>query len=153
MNKKNSFFNSFIFNVLKIIKKIRKRFNSGFSMTELMIWVAIASILGGAIAVSSVLIIDKMKVNIAKQDLTAIETAIIAYEEDYGNYPSDLSQLKTEGYVTKEKFLDPWKNEYIYILHNGGEDFTIKSLGKDKQEGGEGKKKDLIQTTLINLDE
>src|SRR4030043_1138603 len=131
-------------------KKIKKYFNKGFSLMETLIWVAIVGVFLGLVAFVGFPQIDRAKVKGAKQDLHTFRTVLLEYESDVGQLPTEeegLMILIQKEYVLPKangKLPDPWGNEYIYTLINDGKDFTIKSLGSDKQEGGEGTKKDLI---------
>ena len=40
------------------------------------------------------------------------------------------------------KLADPWGNPYVYEIN--GSDYVLKSLGKDKKEGGSGFDKDIV---------
>jgi len=76
-------------------------------------------------------------------------SALLDYNETEGTFPGTEEGLKIlmeKEYVTNTKFLDPWKVPYEYALNSDGTDFTIKSLGADKKEGGTGVNKDIVIT-------
>jgi len=97
----------------------------------------------------------------AGADLKAIEQALHLYKLDSGNYPTTDQGLKAlvtkpdsgmvpvrwnpDGYLEKVP-VDPWGHPYIYI--SNGDRYTLKSLGADGEEGGEGKYADVDSRDL-----
>lgn len=114
---------------------------TGFSLVELLIILAIISTIS-AIAVPSLLsAIDQAKIARAVGDIHAIEDDVALYQTINGQLPDDLSQ------VGDGNLLDPWKNPYQYLNHtdmkgNGqarkdrflvplNDDYDLYSMGKD----------------------
>ncbi len=138
-------------------RKINKKINEGFSLTEVIIWVTLAAIFSSLIAIGSIKLINNAKVHAAKQEMNIYSAALLEYYQDKGNLPSEndgLGVLLKEGFINKKDYTlkDPWKNDYIYNLVNNGQDFVIKSLGSDKKEGGKGTAADIIVSST-NTDE
>ncbi|MGQ7846528.1 type II secretion system major pseudopilin GspG [Granulosicoccus sp. 3-233] len=124
---------------------------SGFTLIEIMVVVAIIAILGATVVP---LIMDRpneARVVRAKNDIASYSSALELYRLDNFNYPSTeqgLEALVTKptgdpepanwngrGYV-KKLSKDPWGRDYLYQSEDG--DFEIISLGNDGVEGGEG---------------
>ncbi|ASJ76653.1 type II secretion system major pseudopilin GspG [Granulosicoccus antarcticus] len=129
---------------------VRRKRQSGFTLIEIMVVVAIIAILGATVVP---LIMDRpneARVVRAKNDIASFSSALELYKLDNFNYPSTeqgLEALVTKptgdpepanwngrGYV-KKLSKDPWGREYIYQNEEG--DFEIISLGNDGVEGGE----------------
>lgn len=136
-----------------IKKKIKKNLYTGFSLMETLIWVGIVGIFLSLVAFVGLGQMDRAKVKAARQEISVYASALIEYVSTEGSLPTEdegLMALVQKDYVVskhKDKLLDPWGNEYIYTLINDGNDFVIKSLGADKQEGGDGIKKDIIYSS------
>lgn len=133
---------------------------SGFTLIEIMVVVAIIAILGATVVP---LIMDRpneARVVRAKNDIASYSSALELYKLDNFNYPSTeqgLEALVTKpsgdpepanwngrGYV-KKLSKDPWGRDYLYQNEEG--DFEIISLGNDGVEGGEG-----FDADISNLD-
>ena len=124
----------------------------GFSLVEIMIVLAIIGIIVG-LASSGINYFEKAKVKEAKVKIKQISDALEMYYTDCSIYPttdqnldalveapSDCEEWGPEPYLKKVP-KDPWKRAYIY--ESDGSDYEIKSLGKDRKEGGEGLGKDI----------
>jgi len=123
---------------------------SGFTLIEIMVVVAIIAILGATVVP---LIMDRpneARVVRAKNDIATIGAALDLYKLDNFNYPStdqglealvekptgdpEPANWKSGGYI-KKLTKDPWGRAYLY--QSEGSDFEIVSLGNDGAEGGE----------------
>ncbi len=141
------------------IRQVR-RTQSGFTLIEIMVVVAIIAILGATVVP---LIMDRpneARVVRAKNDIASYSSALELYRLDNFNYPSTdqgLEALVTKpsgdpepanwngsGYV-KKLSKDPWGRDYLYQSEDG--QFEIVSLGNDGAEGGEG-----FDADISNLD-
>jgi general secretion pathway protein G len=128
----------------------------GFTLIEIMVVVFILGLLVTLVAPKILGRTDEAKQTKAAADLRAIEQALHLYKLDNGNYPTTDQGLKAlvskpesgliparwnpEGYLEKMP-VDPWGHPYLYL--SNGERYTLKSLGADGEEGGEGKYADL----------
>jgi general secretion pathway protein G len=129
-------------------------------MTLIEIMVVIA-IIGGLMAVLGTKVIGKLeksRVSNAKIQMKEIQKQLDLYNTDCGNYPTTEQGLQAlmqspgdacanwgpEPYIAKEP-KDPWNRPFIY--ESDGSTVSLKSLGKDRKEGGDGNDKD------INLEE
>lgn len=131
------------------VKKVLKN-ESGFSLIEIMIAVAIMGILIGIVGPNVLNQLEKSKVSSTKVQMKGIGTALKSYRLDCGVYPTTdqgLDALLTKpasgrecrnyapgGYLEKRIPQDAWNNDFLYM--SDGNEYEIKSLGKDLVEGG-----------------
>ena len=95
--------------------------------------------------------LSKSKQGTAAAQMQVLETALDTYYLDVGDYPSQLSELRTstrEGwngpYLKKDVPNDPWKNPYqLDVPGPNNTPYLLQSLGKDGQIGGEGENADI----------
>lgn len=123
--------------------------NSGFTLIEIMV---VLAILAGLVAMVAPNIIGEAgaaRVKTAKAEMSNISQALDMYKLDNFTYPSTAQGLealvskpsgspepknyKANGYMKKLP-IDPWGNPYIYSSKQG--QFEIISLGSDGEEGG-----------------
>ncbi len=118
--------------------------NSGFTLLELMIVVAIIAIMAGFAVTRFTGVLDNTRVTAVKSDFKTFEFALEAYYMKHSRYPSTdegLMNLVEDGFIQKKSdaLLDPWKNPYQYRYPGEFSDRPeIWSLGADGREGGEG---------------
>lgn len=96
---------------------------TGFTLVELLIVMAIISILATIGFIKYSAFIDQTKETKAVADVKQIAQLIEDFKEVKGRYPLDLSELE------KGEFKDPWGNPYQYV--NIAED---DKKGKDEQK-------------------
>ncbi len=135
-----------------------KRSQSGFTLIEIMVVVAIIAILGAAVVPRIINNPGKARVIKAKQDIGTMASALELYKLDNFNFPStdqglislvekpagdpEPANWQDGGYVKQLK-KDPWGRDYLYVSPGEGGDFDIISLGSDGAEGGEGEAADI----------
>jgi general secretion pathway protein G len=132
----------------------------GFTLLELVIVVAILSLLAAIIAPKMMGRADDAKIADAKVQIRNLETALKLYKLDNGSYPETEQGLEAliekpatgnvpnkyrdGGYLEQKKVpVDPWGNPYIYVSPGIHGDFDILSYGSDGKEGGTGKDADI----------
>jgi general secretion pathway protein G len=142
--------------------KSKNRFSlnqAGMTLMEIMI---VLAILGGLMAVLGSTVagkLQKSRLSQAKIQMKEIEKQLEIYNSDCGSYPTTEQGLAAltkspgadacpnwgpEPYVKSEKNLkDPWGSEFIYES-DGTSIGAMKSLGKDKKEGGDGYDADIV---------
>ena len=123
---------------------------SGFTLIEIMVVVAIIAILGATVVPLIMDRPDQARVVRAKNDIGSFVGALELYKLDNFAYPSTEQGLqalvekpsgdpepqnwKSGGYV-KNLQQDPWGRDYLYVSE--GNEYQIISLGRDGAEGGE----------------
>jgi general secretion pathway protein G len=127
----------------------------GFTLIELLVVLAILAMLAALVVPRVFKNLDKAKVDTAKAQISAFESALGAYRLDVGSYPTTdqgLQALRTKPagvenwdgpYLPKEIPLDPWKHPYAYACPSQHGDYEIISYGADGREGGEGVDRDI----------
>ncbi len=134
---------------------------SGFTLLEVLIAITIVVILGGVVGVKLLGHVQETRPKAAKMQIESFKSALELYESDNGFYPTvkqglaALVQAPTSapvpahyasgGYLEKLSVpLDPWGNEYAYIVPGpSGKPFDVICYGSDGEEGGEGHAADL----------
>lgn len=150
-----------------MFKQIRTD-ESGLTLIELTIVIAILGILAAFIAPRVINAIDDAKVGKAITEIAGLKVALQNYSLEVGSYPSTEEGLDAlwrapsqeagnwDGPYTEDPVTeDPWGNEYIYRYPGThyGYQFDLMSYGKDGKLGGEDLDKDLtnwIQETTEN---
>lgn len=133
----------------------------GFTLIEIMVVVFILGLLVTLVAPKIIGRSDDARRTKAAADLRAIEQALHLYKLDNGSYPTTDQGIKAlvnkpesgvipahwnpDGYLEKVP-VDPWGHPYLYL--SNGEKYSLKSLGADGEEGGEGKYADLDSRDL-----
>ncbi len=128
-----------------------KRKQIGFSMIELLVVLVILGMLAGLVGPRLFGKLDSSKVKTAETQVKMLKGALQTYRLDIGDYPSTDEGLEAlvrapsdvdawQGpYLDEEVPLDPWASPYQYERKPSGlQDFTLYSLGADKNPGGEG---------------
>jgi general secretion pathway protein G len=126
---------------------------SGFTLLELLVVVAIIGVLAGYVGPRYFSQIGKSEVNAARAQIDALEKALDQYRLDTGAYPNaevglgallarPNNEPKWAGpYLKKAVPPDPWGRPYLYRPTDNG--FAIISYGKDGQPGGSGENADI----------
>jgi len=143
-----------------------KRHAGGFTLVEVLVVLAIISILAGIVTLNLVGKPAEAKVTAAKTTLRALKSAVNSYRIDNGTVPTmqqGLGALITkpttppipqnypvDGYLdTRQMPRDPWNNDYIYLVPGRrGESFEIITYGSDGQPGGDGDAADISSSDL-----
>ena len=138
----------------------------GFTLIEVLVVLAIISILAGVVAINIVNKPGEAKIAATRTQLRAIKTAVNIYRTDQGTVPTLQQGLgaliekptappvprdyPTDGYLdTKVMPRDGWKNDFIYLTPGRrGETFEIISYGSDGQPGGENDAADISSSDL-----
>jgi general secretion pathway protein G len=104
--------------------------------------------------------LQKARIERTENEIIQISIRVNQFKRDCGFYPSASQGLDAlfakpsaeplcanwKGPYTQSNFKDAWGTPYIYSVT--GDKFSIKSLGRDKQEGGTGFDKDISSEEL-----
>lgn len=132
---------------------IQRNQQSGFTLIELMVVIAIIAILAAVVVTKIMSRPDQAKKAAAKQDIIAIENAMDLYKLDNGDYPTQAQGIKAlvskpttppiptqwqSGGYLKSMPVDPWGRPYRYS--NPGQHGTIDiyTYGANNQPNGTG---------------
>ena len=142
------------------LRKLLAR-DPGFTLIEILVVVFIIGLLATIVSVNVIGQTDTARVTKAKADLKEIEQGLHLYKLDNGIYPTTDQGLRAlvqkpsggpqprkynpEGYVQKIPE-DPWGNPYVYL--SDGQNFVLRCLGADGEQGGEGKNADIDSRDL-----
>ena len=147
---------------LKNWKQILKRMTggqSGFTLTEMLIVIALIALVGTFATTQIMNRYNSSKVKATKIQMKQLGVILDDFRRECGFYPTtemglealikkplggtrDCKNYDPEGYIhggTIPK--DGFDNDFIYVSE--GNKFELKSLGNDKAEGGEGIDKDI----------
>lgn len=125
----------------------------GFSLIEILVVIAL-------IGIVATLVIQNVGTGFAggqhkaaKSQIASVGMSIERYYIDNGSYPERLEDLVTKPanaanwngpYAKQGQLNDPWGTPLEYRSPGeGGRDFDLVSLGKDKRAGGDGNNKDI----------
>jgi len=120
----------------------------GFTLIEIMVVVVILGILAAAVVPKIMSRPEQARIQKAKHDITALESALNIYKLDNYQYPSTDQGLealvskpsgspqprnyKKGGYIKKLN-KDPWGKEYLYLYPGTHSELDLYSLGPDNQ--------------------
>jgi general secretion pathway protein G len=137
------------------------RRTAGFTLIEILVVVFIIGLLATIVSVNVIGQTDNARITKAKVDLKEIEQGLHLYKLDNGIYPTTDQGLAAlvrkpsggpqprkynpEAYIGKIPE-DPWGNPYVYL--SDGQNFVLKCLGGDGEQGGEGKNADIDSKDL-----
>ncbi len=130
------------------MSSIRKT-NAGVSLLEIMVVLAIISLMVGLIAPRVVENFGRAKTTIAETQMNNIQGALQLYYIDVGRYPSEAEGLEAllrqpsavsnwrGPYLSKEdETKDPWGRVYKYRYPGADGNFELLSYGRDGHPGG-----------------
>lgn len=135
---------------------------AGLTLLELLVVLAIISIVGVVVAGQVVGQMDRAKVDLVRLQLKQVDNALLLFQLDTGRFPTadeGLDALMTAPssvsdwrgpYLRGDKSLvDPWGHALTYAAGGAG-DFSIASLGGDGREGGDGTAADIQLSSGAN---
>ena len=123
----------------------KTKLRRAFTLVEMLLVVTIIGILAALVIPKIVGRSEQARTTAAHADLSAIKTALDAFEVDNGFYPKSLGDLVQSPSNAKNwhgPYLDslpqdPWGNNYTYYFpgkHNTGS-YDLLSVGPDAKEG------------------
>lgn len=127
---------------------MQRRQQTGFTLLELLVVVAILGLLVGYVAPRYLGQLSNAEMRTAQAQLDAASKALEQFRLDAGRYPSASEGLQAltgapqgatnwQGpYLKKAMPADPWGRGYGYSAEAAG--YRVFTLGKDGQSGGDG---------------
>ena len=138
-----------------MIRKLR-RGESGFTLLELLVVLAIMGMLAAIIAPQVIKYLGSSKTATAKIQIQNVMAALELYRLDVGRYPTGQEGLQSlvtapptapnwnGPYLKKDSALkDPWGVPYIYQIPGQHGEVDVFTLGQDQQPGGTGEAQDV----------
>lgn len=129
---------------------VRRRQRRGFTLIELLLVLVILAVLAGVVLTNFAGKSEQARITAAKTDITNVDSALSAFEQDTGAYPTTDQGLAAlmdppagvtnwhGPYLKKAMKNDPWGMPYIYIspgTHSKA-GYDLYSTGPNKVEGG-----------------
>jgi general secretion pathway protein G len=131
------------------------RNEKGMTLIEIMIVLLIIGTLLSVLGQNIMSRYGTSQVRQAKIQMGELGKALDMFYTDCGFYPPDLNALVTapadcknwgpEPYLKKLQ-KDPWNNDFTY--ETKGSSYVLKSMGKDRKEGGSGNDADISSEDL-----
>lgn len=129
----------------------RPNSEAGYTLTEMLIVVAIIGLLAAVVTPAVVGQLGRARARAAVMQLETVATAIETYRSDVGGYPTNEAGLNAlleapEGaqdwlgpYLRgRQTTKDPWGRALIYTYDERAGVFDLATLGADGRDGGEG---------------
>lgn len=145
---------------MKSLKKV-SRTQAGFTLVEILIVITLIGFIGTLAVTNFMGKLQEGKQKGTKIIMKQLQTALDDYYRSCNSYPTtaqgglqalvdkptvgpECRNYDPNGYLKDHKVpKDGWETDFIYINEDGSNRYTLKSLGADKKEGGEGYDKDL----------
>lgn len=141
---------------------IQKNSESGMTLIEILIVLAIIAMIATFVGTNVSGQLKKARVDSTKTQIRNLGTVLETYQLDCGAFPTTSQGLQAlitkpdgdacenynpSGYL-KSKVLpkDGWGTTLVY--ESDGSSYVVKSLGKDRKEGGDGENTDISSETL-----
>jgi general secretion pathway protein G len=132
---------------------------AGITLLEILVVLLIIALLAAFVAPNVMRYVGQSRGQVAEAQMASIATSLELYYIDMGRYPRadegltvlveapDNNPMWQGPYFGQESGLtDPWGRPYLYTLEETGDRFTIRTLGSDGEEGGEGENADLSRS-------
>ena len=147
-------------------KDIPARRLRGFTLVEILVVLAIISLLAGVVLVNVAPNLMMGQQATAKAQIKEFSSALATYQLAHGTYPTQQQGLEAlvrkpdrepvpanypaGGYLaTRNLPLDPWKRPYLYLVPGRrNEPFEIFTYGADGEPGGSGADADISSSSL-----
>ena len=130
--------------MFRTAKSTSKRRPTGFTLIELLIVIVILGLLLSLVAPTMFSKVGSSQRKTAMAQMQMLSTALDTFRLDVGDYPAALAELRNgtrpgwDGpYLPRDLPLDPWGNEYIYLVPGRtGRSFELLCYGSDGEPGG-----------------
>lgn len=130
----------------------------GLTLFELLIVLAILAFIATLVAPRVIGYLGRSKHDIATTQASNIASAVELFFLDFGRYPTTSEGLDILLAAPKDEpswkgpylkdpngVVDPWGKRYLYQSNDAGDEFTIESLGRDGEKGGDGDSADVVK--------
>ncbi|MFQ5329792.1 MAG: type II secretion system protein GspG [Thermodesulfobacteriota bacterium] len=145
--------------------------DAGFTLIEVIVVIAIMSIIAGTLAPSISQRIDRARRDATKAEMNEIKEALTSFGSDTGIFPkqekdgpTSLKALETKSgkytgwrgpymvgrYANADYAYDAWNTPYLYRYVSGERTATLTSLGSDRSVGGND---DISMTVLMPMED
>ncbi|WP_417484406.1 type II secretion system major pseudopilin GspG [Maricaulis salignorans] len=131
----------------------------GITLFELLVVLVILALLATIVAPRVIGYLGRSKTDVAQAQLSSIATSLELFYLDMGRYPDmdegleALMEAPEESVMwrgpyfgNRSGFNDPWGRPYLYLRVEPGDRFTLSTLGRDGEVGGEGEDGDLSRS-------
>lgn len=142
-------------------RRRNRRGERGYSLLEVLIVLAIIAMIAAFVGPRLIAQLDRSKVTAAQVQLRSLAAALQTMRMDLGRYPSqaeglealvrrpeidpDIGEIWNGPYLDDEVPRDPWGRPFVYGPPVDESDApTLRSLGADGREGGEGLAADIV---------
>jgi len=138
------------------MRTLRRLGESGFTLLELLVVLAIMGMLAAIIAPQVIRYLGTSRTQTAKVQIQYVMQGLELFRIDVGRYPSQQEGLVAlvnptptapnwnGPYLKKESAIrDPWGNPYLYQIPGQHGEVDVYSLGQDKAPGGTGEAQDV----------
>ena len=145
-------------NAVGLHRNVRASAQQGFTLIEIMIVITLLGLMAAFVVQNYMGRLQEGNRKGTKIIMQQIRTALDDYLRTCASYPSSgqggldalvnkpgdgCPNYDTNGYLKDRKVpKDAWGREFVYISEDGRK-YTLKSLGLDGREGGEGNDKDI----------
>ena len=138
------------------MRKVLRRAESGFTLLELLVVLAIMGMLAAIIAPQVIKYLGTSRTQTAKVQIQNVMSALELFRLDVGRYPTQQEGLESlvvapptspnwnGPYLKKDSALkDPWGTPYVYQIPGQHGEIDVFTLGQDKAPGGTGEAQDV----------
>ena len=133
--------------------------DAGITLFEILVVMVLIALLAAFVAPRVISYVGRSKVDVAEAQMASIATSLELYYLDMGRYPDDESgglQALVEApddmpswqgpyFNNASGLVDPWGHPYGYELDEAAERYTLITLGRDGEEGGDGEDRDITR--------
>ena len=132
-------------------RKSHPRRNAGFTLIEILVVVLIIGLLVGLVGSNVFSALIKGQKGAVTMQMKHFEQSLTTFRMENHRYPDSLEELLEDDEngepIMRSIPLDPWDNEYEYVVEPDGS-FVITSFGADGAPGGEGDDADIISNEI-----
>jgi general secretion pathway protein G len=144
--------------VSQVSRAVARGVARGFTLIEIMVVVVIIGLLAAVIVPTVISKVDEAREAKAKEDIRALEAALLEFRLDNSKYPTteqglaaltvqptdpSIRHWRPGGYIQRTS-KDPWGYDYHYENPGThGKEFDLYTLGADDQPGGDGTNADI----------